>query len=145
MADAARARAIGDELVRIHRELRRDLDSALATLDDPRSSSGAAPGLGTELRDRCLAVCDTLHAHHGNEENRGFPRLAERFPELAPVLEELRREHAVVARIRGDIRDALAGPADPRRVRAELRRLSAELDAHFAYEEDRLVAALNTL
>lgn len=80
-----------------------------------------------------------------------FPVLAERFPELRPVLEELERDHDLVAGVLRRLEELLAGlgaeadPAQAQRVRAELGGLAALLETHFVYEEKKLVAALNSL
>ncbi|WP_242892042.1 hemerythrin domain-containing protein [Actinomadura litoris] len=137
--------ALGDALVRIHDDLRVRLaalrEKVLAALD------GRAPAqdLGAELREHCAAVCGALGEHHDNEETRGFPLLAREAPGLAPVLGRLRREHVEVERARRSLQALLddLGAADPARVRAELDRITARLDAHFAYEEDQLREALN--
>ncbi|HEX6469612.1 MAG TPA: hemerythrin domain-containing protein [Streptosporangiaceae bacterium] len=155
-----RARALGDELVRIHDRLRADLAAILTGAEQP------GPDLRAQLYERCLSACAAVHAHHGNESERGFPLLEDRFPELAPVLAELRREHEVLAETRrrflgtlGRLRPGGAdatgredqggadqgGAADAGEVYAGLRRLAADLDAHFRREEGHLVAALNSL
>jgi hypothetical protein len=128
---AARARAIGDELVRIHEDLRRELAAARAGVRDG----------GVELRTHCLAFCGALDAHHTNEDG-AFPRIERQFPELGPVLGRLRREHAVVARRIRQLQDLLDSKDD---VGGHLERLAAELEAHFAYEEEQLIPALNQL
>ncbi|MBT2209763.1 MULTISPECIES: hemerythrin domain-containing protein [Actinomadura] len=137
--------ALGDALVRIHDDLRVRLaalrDEVLAALD----GRAPAPDLGAELREHCAAVCGALGEHHDNEETRGFPLLEREAPGLAPVLDRLRREHVEVERARRSLQALLddLGAADPARVRAELDRITARLDAHFAYEEDQLREALN--
>ncbi|MCO6004087.1 hemerythrin domain-containing protein [Actinoallomurus purpureus] len=89
--------------------------------------------------------------HHTGEDDLAFPYLAGRFPELRPVLTELRRDHDIVAGIMRALQDLLVGltvdpdPAGRRRVRAELDGLAALLESHFGYEEKRLVSALNAL
>jgi hypothetical protein len=78
---------------------------------------------------------------------------------LAPALAELRREHEVLAETRRRFLAALdrlrpggadgaadrGGAAEPGEIYAGLRRLAADLDAHFRREERQLVAALNSL
>jgi deazaflavin-dependent oxidoreductase (nitroreductase family) len=132
---AARARAIGDELVRIHEGLRRELAAARA---------GVRAG-GADLRIHCLAFCGALHAHHTNEDG-AFPRIEQQVPELGPVLGRLRQEHTTLAlRIR-QLQDLLDASADvDADVGQDLDRLAAELEAHFTYEEEHLVPALNKL
>ncbi|MEW2357973.1 nitroreductase/quinone reductase family protein [Spirillospora sp. NPDC029432] len=142
--------AIGDELVRIHETLRRDLAS-LREEAEAYLGGGAAtarrPDLAEQLRARCLGFCDVLGEHHGNEETRGFPLLERHYPELAPVLDRLRREHTAVTGMKNELAALFAGigTADPGRVRAELDRVTAGLEAHYAYEEAELVTALNAL
>lgn len=128
---AGRARAIGDELVRIHEGLRRELAAVRA---------GVRAG-GADLRIHCLAFCGALHAHHTNEDG-AFPRIDQRLPELGPALARLRREHATIALRIQRMRDLLDSDAD---VGQDLDLLAAELEAHFAYEEEQLVPALNKL
>lgn len=172
--DAARLRALGHELVRIHDRLRADLAALLADVEaahDGRSQgpaadamdaigAGAAAGaddVRAQLYERCLSICAAVHAHHANEAERGFPLLEERFPGLAPALERFRAEHRVLADLRRRLQETLgrlgthaadggAGAAEAiDEVHAELHRLAAELEAHFDREERQLVPALNAL
>lgn len=147
--DPARLRALGDELVRIHRGLREELAELLASVDDHVAGQWPAPDrppvLGERLGERCLSFCQAVHDHHSNETGRGFPLLEERFPGLTPVLERLRREHDVLAGLRDRFQQTLAGAGHPGAVQAELRDLAAEMEAHFDREERQLVPALNAL
>jgi deazaflavin-dependent oxidoreductase (nitroreductase family) len=129
----ARARALGDELVRIHQGLRRELAAVRA---------GVRAG-GADLRIHCLAFCGALHAHHTNEDG-AFPRIEQQVPELGPVLARLRQEHATLALWIRQLQDLLDADADAD-VRQDLDRLAGELEVHFAYEEEHLVPALNKL
>lgn len=137
--DPERVRALGDELVRIHGDLRAELAAVLAGAGD------RPEGLDARLRARCLAFCDAVHEHHTKEAGRGFPLLHERYPGLEPVLAALRREHEALAVLRTRFEQTLAGDGDPGEVRAGLHRLAAEVEAHFDREERRLVPALNAL
>ncbi|HEY7488524.1 MAG TPA: hemerythrin domain-containing protein [Streptosporangiaceae bacterium] len=148
-APPARARALGAELVRIHDGLRRELAGLLADVEDVlagRSADLPAPasGLGAQLSERCVAVCGDIRVHHATEAGRGFTRLEARFPELAPVLDQLRREHEVLAAMRRRVEETF-GTGDAHRIHGALRRLAADLDVHFHREEEQLVAALNAL
>jgi deazaflavin-dependent oxidoreductase (nitroreductase family) len=125
-----RARALGDELVRIHADLRARLDALLTGADRP-----APPD--AQLLENCLTLCQDLHHHHVNENDRGFPLLERRFPGIGPVLDRLRNEHEIVGRLREQIEQT--------RDLTRLKQLAAELTAHFDHEERQLVAALNTL
>ncbi|GAA3976116.1 nitroreductase/quinone reductase family protein [Actinomadura viridis] len=165
-ADSDRSLAMGDQLLRIHAGLRHDLEALRAEVetylggenaggdgdagDAGRGGAGAArpaPDLAVRLRTHCLAFCDALGAHHDGEETRGFPPLERRYPDLAPVLDRLRREHVAVTRLRDELRALIDDleSADPARVRAELDRVTAGLEAHYAYEEEQLTAALNAM
>ncbi|GAA2884561.1 nitroreductase/quinone reductase family protein [Nonomuraea rubra] len=122
-----RLRAVGAELVRIHAYLRGELAALRA---------GGA-GSGEDLRTHCLAFCETLTFHHTGEDRVAFPHLERLFPELKEPLERLRAEHVVIARLSAELREA----PDP----ATLDRIAAELEAHFAYEEEQLVPVLDSL
>lgn len=137
--DPARARALGDELVRIHDGFRRDLAALLA---DAEGATVAGRAAGDRLREHCLAFCDALRSHHSSETDRGFPRLERSFPGLGTVLDGLRREHEALARLQQELRETLTG-GGPSRDR--LRHLASELEAHFEREEEQLRVALNAL
>ena len=153
--DAPRLRALGDELVRIHAALRTDLTALLADVEAVRAgaeTSRPTPDVRTRLFERCLSLCATMHAHHANETERGFPLLERRFSDLAPVLDRLRAEHETLAGLRRRFEETLerlggagADGDGVHAVHAELHRLAAEPEAHFDREEHQLVAALNAL
>ncbi|MEV6135144.1 hemerythrin domain-containing protein [Nocardia sp. NPDC051990] len=135
-----RAAAIGDHLRTVHAQLRRDLATVRAQLDQ-FGEGGEIPSLPMDLRSHCVAFCGALHEHHSNEDGV-FPALARQHPELAPVVERLQREHGVVAAALADLQQMLSTP-EPVRLRTEFDRLAKELETHFSYEEDELVATLN--
>jgi deazaflavin-dependent oxidoreductase (nitroreductase family) len=155
----SRARAFGEELREVHGWFRQELATLRAEvgayLDEHAAAPGTgrpAPRLGRQLREHCLSFCDALDRHHTGEDAVAFPHLQERFPELDPALDRLRREHAVVQRLRDDLQALLAtldtGDATrnhPDRLRADIERLASELEAHFDYEEEQLIPALNSL
>ncbi|MFC6882975.1 MULTISPECIES: nitroreductase/quinone reductase family protein [Actinomadura] len=162
-ADAERAGALGDHLVKVHADLRRELATArerVAAYLAGRSARAPEPALLQQFRAHCLTTCASLGEHHGKEEGV-FPRIERAYPGLAPVLERLRREHVAVAALKRDmvaLLDGLTadatetgaapgdgGAADPVVVGAELDRMVAELEAHFAYEEERIVPYLNAM
>ena len=86
-----------------------------------RTSIPTSTGRGErprELRAHCLPFCSALSRHHTGEDEGAFPVLAERFPELRPVLAELERDHQVVAGILRRLEELLGGlgaEADPDR------------------------------
>lgn len=128
------------------RHVRAEADAHLAA----RAASGAAPGqgpgpgLGMQIRQHCLAFCESLTVHHTNEDAHLFPALASRQPHLRETLARLADEHRTIARIKDELLALLADidTADPDRFRAELDRMTAELHAHLRYEEEELLPAL---
>jgi hypothetical protein len=75
--------------------------------------------------------------------------LARQFPALTAALTQLGEEHAVVARLQQEIQQLadgyVPGESDPTRLRDDLERLAPDLEAHFAYEEQTIVTALNAI
>ncbi|WP_203886462.1 hemerythrin domain-containing protein [Planotetraspora kaengkrachanensis] len=142
-----RVKAFGNQLVGVHLWLREELARLREDVDSRREGRTERP---RELRAHCLTFCSALSRHHEGEDEGAFSLLAERFPDLRPVLDELRHDHQMVAGILRRLEelagDADAGdPAGAERVRAELDGLSALLESHFVYEEKRIVEALNGL
>jgi hypothetical protein len=146
---ATRLAAFGEELIEVHDWLRMEL----ARLGDDVNDYLVGGPRPRDLPAHCLAFCAALERHHTGEDDGAFPALAERHPELAPVLEKLREDHRLVSDILGRLRGLAGGVdlragADPqqvRRVRGELDGLKAILESHFGYEERSIVEALNTL
>lgn len=139
-----RLAAFGNQLIEVHLWLREEL-AALREDVDAYLDGGARP---RELRAHCLTFCSALNRHHTGEDDGAFPELAERFPELAPVLDELRRDHRLVEDSFQRLEALLGGlgrKTDPVEVRSELDSLAALMETHFVYEEKRIVSALNTL
>ncbi len=136
-----RVKRMGDWLIEVHDWLRGQLAEVRRQVD-----AGVAPTLGAaDLRMHCLNFCTALKRHHTGEDMGVFPMLAKQFPALAPALAKLGEEHAVVARLQEEIQRLVDDEGDPVRLRAELERLSGELEAHFAYEERTVVNALNAV
>lgn len=134
-----RLRAFGNQLIEIHLHLR----EKLARL---REEAGyPTPGRLRDLRAHCLSFCSAVHRHHTGEDGGAFRVLAEQVPQLAPVLEELAWDHQQVEAILRRVTELAASDAPPATVRGELDGLAAVLESHFAYEEKKLVAALNAL
>ncbi|MFD8014030.1 nitroreductase/quinone reductase family protein [Streptomyces sp. NPDC058955] len=135
LTDPARRAAIAAHLVRVHEELRAEL---AALRSDP-----AAPGrrLPDGLARHCLAFCGALRTHHTSEDGV-FDLLQEQFPELGGALDRMRAEHRKVVAVLTELEALLASGRPPEVLRAELDRLAADLEEHFAYEEARLLPAL---
>jgi deazaflavin-dependent oxidoreductase (nitroreductase family) len=157
LSDPERIRAIGEFLLRVHDELRRELDAVREGVDDYLAGRPAArvPALGQQLARHCLAFCGALHTHHTSEDG-AFTVFERQFPELAPVVGRLREEHRAVARAltgieglladlaAGTATDAATGAADAEKLRADLEGLASELETHFAYEEQHLFPQLRS-
>jgi hemerythrin-like domain-containing protein len=143
-----RLTAFGNQLIEVHLWLREELARLREDVDSYLDGSGERP---RELRAHCLTFCSALRRHHSGEDDGAFPVLAEQFPQLRPVIEELERDHHLVAGILWRLEELLGGlasqpdPAGAQRVRAELDGLAALLESHFVYEEKKLVVALNSL
>ena len=128
-----RLAALGNQLVDTHIRL-------LEALDDLREG-GAPP---RDLLTHCVAFCAAVTRHHTAEDTSVFPLLAARHPELRPVLDGLERDHQAIAALLRRVSE-LTGSRDADGVRAELDGIAAVLASHFAWEEKRVVAALNEL
>lgn len=103
-----------------------------------------APGLGLQIRQRCLAFCQSLEFHHVSEDEHLFPGIARHHPHLTDTFARLADEHRTVARLQSELVALLAdiATADPERFRAELDRMSTELNAHLDYEEEQILPLL---
>ncbi|NEE01360.1 hemerythrin domain-containing protein [Phytoactinopolyspora halotolerans] len=153
-ADVERAQAFGEQLVEVHgwlraelSSIRREVDEFVAGRADAPAATRTPPSLTVQLRTRCLEFCADLHHHHTGEDGILFPALAEDVPELVPVLPKLQQQHMAVGRILDALQATLqdAADTDPAWVRAELARLSAELEAHLSDEEAQIVDAMNAM
>ncbi|MEW9528289.1 hemerythrin domain-containing protein [Microbispora sp. NPDC049125] len=142
-----RLTAFGNQLIDVHLWLRQEL----ARL---RTDFGSFVDGGERLRTlqaHCLTFCSAVARHHTGEDEGAFPALAEAFPELRPLLEELRKDHRVVAETMARLEELVGGlgpdtdSGRARDVRGELDGLAAVLESHFVYEERRIVSALNAL
>ena len=125
--------ALGDELVRIHDALRAEL----------RLLRAGERGAGLPLAASCLAFCGALTRHHTGEEAGAFPALAERYPNLRPLLGKMAEDHVLIAGIVARVAELAAGGAGD--TGGELDGLAAILESHFSFEERRLREALDEL
>lgn len=124
----ARLTAFGNQLIDSHIRLRELLD---------RLRDGTYTGI--DLQTHCLTFCAVLTNHHEAEDDGGFPVLAQHYPELRSVLDELSRDHRQI----GEVLDRLKDPANV--TVCDLDTLAALLETHLVFEEKKLVAALNRL
>ncbi|GAA0802663.1 nitroreductase/quinone reductase family protein [Spirilliplanes yamanashiensis] len=129
----------GTGLRMIHDAFRRELELIRAEV-----ARAEGPTLGAQLRVNCLTLCQGLEFHHTMEDRGMFPAVAAQRPDLADVMARLRREHEVVAALLADLQAAVSRD-DPDRaaVRRDVERLTAQVEAHLAYEEEHLVPVLN--
>ncbi|MGR7024687.1 hemerythrin domain-containing protein [Geodermatophilus sp. URMC 62] len=139
MTAAARPVALGEELQRIHDALRADLRALRAA-----AAGGAPADVRRTLPAHCLAFCAALTAHHTGEDAGAFPALAERFPELAPVLAKMAEDHGWIAGILARVEELAAEGTSPR-LAGELDGLAAIVESHFSFEERRIADALDRL
>ncbi|MGW2087750.1 nitroreductase/quinone reductase family protein [Streptomyces sp. NPDC001880] len=143
---------LAGKLMEVHTWLRGQLRQVKAEVDAHFAARAAhrgpgappAPGLGLQIRQRCLAFCQSLEFHHTSEDEHLFPGIARHHPHLTDTFARLADEHRTVARIQGELVSLLAdiGIARPERFHAELDRMSTELNAHLDYEEKQILPLL---
>lgn len=150
-SDTTEVRNLADKLFQIHTWLRGQLThvrrEAELYLAERQTSETAPPlGLSLQIRQHCVAFCESLHFHHTSEDTI-FPQLAQGFPHLKEPIERLIEEHRVVDRLRGELETLLADlqTADPVRFLADLDRLTEEFEAHLAFEEESLIPTLSEI
>lgn len=140
---------LAEKLFEVHGWLRGQLDrvrdEAEAYLAE-HAGTGDPVGLNLQIRQHCLAFCESLHFHHSGEDGV-FSNLVQGYPHLREPVERLIAEHRVVDRIRGELERLLddLATADPDRFRAELDRMSRELNAHLDFEEESLIPVLSQI
>ncbi|MFD7439752.1 nitroreductase/quinone reductase family protein [Streptomyces sp. NPDC059909] len=144
------AASFGAAVKAVHDGFRRELAlireeiAAWQSASQSDSERGSGVGIGAQLRVNCLTVCAGVHNHHTGEDAGMFPLLAQRRPELAPVLDRLRDEHVRIAELVEDLRKVVtAEGTDAAQVRAEVERLTDELESHLRYEEEQLIPVLD--
>lgn len=143
---------LADKLLEIHRWLRAQIqlvraetDKYLATRATTSDQSGPPlPALSLQIRQHCLAFCQSLEFHHVSEDTHTFPALEQQYPHLREPLTQLRKEHETVARIQGELSLLLADitTMDSVKFRDDLERMATELIAHLDYEESHLIPVL---
>ncbi|MER7746393.1 nitroreductase/quinone reductase family protein [Streptomyces bacillaris] len=145
--------SLADKLTEVHTWLRGQLAQVHTETEAHFAARAAAlrgagtpppPGLGLQIRQRCLAFCQALEFHHTAEDGHMFPAMEGYHPHLRPVFERLREEHRSIAAVQSALAALLAGVAvaDPDDFRAELARMTQQLTAHLAYEEAEILPLL---
>ncbi|WP_329386195.1 nitroreductase/quinone reductase family protein [Streptomyces sp. NBC_01716] len=142
-------RTLADKILEVHDHLRAQLRLVTADVDAHFVALAAhegpgeppAPGLGLQIRQRCLAFCQALEFHHTSEDGHLFPGIARYHPHLTDVFDRLSAEHRTVARVQDGLVALLAdlGSAEPPLFRAELAEMTTELTAHLDYEEEMIL------
>ncbi|MCD7441208.1 nitroreductase/quinone reductase family protein [Streptomyces lincolnensis] len=134
------AGSFGEAIKVVHDAFRHELAQIRTEMSTGTST------LGAQLRVNCLTFCQGLHNHHTGEDIGMFPVLADRHPQAAPALARLREEHERIAALADDLRRAVSAEhTDRATARAEVERLTAELEAHLTYEEEQLIPLLDTV
>ncbi|MEU9674147.1 nitroreductase/quinone reductase family protein [Streptomyces parvus] len=143
--------SLADKLVEVHTWLRGQLRHAHDETEAhfaERAGRGPGepptPGLGLQIRQRCLAFCQALEFHHTAEDGHMFPTMEGYHPHLRDVFDRLREEHRSIGAVQSALADLLADVsiAEPDRFRAELARMTEELTAHLDYEEEHILPLL---
>jgi iron-sulfur cluster repair protein YtfE (RIC family) len=142
-----RMAALSEQLIHVHQELRERLASVRQEAADGAGLPGAHTAIGEDLLSHCLSFCSAIQAHHTGEDRQLLPALRAAAPELAPVIDNLSEDHALVAGILRQVRELLTpgrAPSRPEALVRELDGLVAILESHFNYEERRIAKALDT-
>jgi hypothetical protein len=143
-----RMAALSEQLIRVHGILREQLTSLRDEVADGFDRRAVDAGVDEDLLSHCLGFCAAIHTHHTGEDSQLLPALRAASPELAPVIDNLIADHALVAGILRQIRELLTPgrtPASPGALVRELDGLTAILESHFSYEERRVAKALDAL
>ncbi|MFD5202730.1 nitroreductase/quinone reductase family protein [Streptomyces sp. NPDC058375] len=151
-ATAPAITSLADKLVEVHTWLRAQLLHVHAETEAhfaARAGHGSggeapAPGLGLQIRQRCLAFCQALEFHHTAEDGHMFPTMEGYHPHLGHVFDRLREEHRSIGALQSALAALLAdvAVAEPDRFRAELTAMTEELTAHLDYEEEHILPLL---
>lgn len=148
MSATDRVAALSEQLIKVHQLLREQLASLRQEVASDGGPRAAGTALGEDLLSHCLSLCGAIHTHHTGEDDQLLPALAAAAPELAPVIDNLIADHALVAGLLQRVRALLAPgrlPVSPDVLVRELDGLTAILESHFGYEERRIARALDTL
>lgn len=144
--DDTRIVAWDRELRAAHVKLRAALAVARESIDaSADGQAGAATARPVELALYCIGFCTALDAHHRSEDGALFPELRSERPELAPVIEKLMQDHAMLAHLLSSFREAAERESEPADLHRHLDGIAAIMESHFAYEERQLLAPLAAL
>ncbi|MBE1465301.1 hemerythrin domain-containing protein [Kibdelosporangium phytohabitans] len=136
MESKSRISAFGTQLIEIHDWLREQLARLRADVD-------AGVAQPRKLQAHCLTFCAALTKHHTGEDAGVFPVLAQRFPELKPVVDELVRDHEIITVMLNRLEDV--DFTDRPNALREINGVEAIMESHFTFEERKIVDALNSM
>ena len=136
-----RVRAWGAELRAVHARLRDALEIARESIVE----GGALESAGRDLLIYCWGFCTALTGHHRSEGGALFPEVLAARPDLAPVIDELVRDHTMLDHLIGGLEQALTAGAPVAETLRHLDGIDAVMETHFRYEELRLAAVLDGL
>jgi hemerythrin-like domain-containing protein len=126
------------DMVLVHRVFRREFRLLPLMLRGvPDGDTAAAGRVARHARE----MLDALHHHHHNEDQLLWPRLLQRTPVDAGLVQQMEAQHAAIGQILGRVEEAL--PAWQRTARVsdgavladDLTELSARLGEHLDEEE----------
>nr|WP_042195277.1 hemerythrin domain-containing protein [Kibdelosporangium sp. MJ126-NF4]CEL21889.1 hypothetical protein [Kibdelosporangium sp. MJ126-NF4]CTQ92669.1 hypothetical protein [Kibdelosporangium sp. MJ126-NF4] len=136
MESKSRLAAFGTQLIEIHDWLREQLAQLRADVE-------AGLARPRKLQAHCLTFCQAITKHHTGEDAVMFPVLAQQFPELKPVLDELSRDHDIITMMLKRLEDIdFTDRADALR---EINGVQAIVESHLSFEERKIVDALNSV
>ncbi|MEH1166749.1 LLM class flavin-dependent oxidoreductase [Micromonospora sp. CPCC 205539] len=157
----AHEQANGQHLVQVHDHLRSELAQIHDLIEQVAAGeidAGAARSHINTMTMRqnrwtlgtyCESYCRVVTTHHTIEDQALFPRLRQRDPRLAPVVDRLEQEHHVIHDVLEGVDQALVayvGATDGLpELRAAVDLLTDALLSHLSYEERELVEPLARL
>jgi hypothetical protein len=107
--------------------------------------SGDRERVERDLLLYCHGFCTALTGHHVGEDRELFPVVAERHPELGPVLRRLEQDHSMIAGLVAGLEHAAHVSAPPADLERHLAGIAAIMESHFGYEERQLLTVLDAL
>jgi iron-sulfur cluster repair protein YtfE (RIC family) len=140
--------ALSEQLINVHQALRERLTSLRQEAAGGTGHVAAGTTAGDDLLSHCLSFCAAIHTHHTGEDSQLLPAIRAAAPELAPVIDKLTEDHALVAGILRQVRELLSpgrAPSEADALVREIDGLIAILESHFSYEERRIAKPLDTL
>ncbi|NDL56542.1 hemerythrin domain-containing protein [Phytoactinopolyspora sp. XMNu-373] len=143
MSDHDRLVAWGDELTRIHTQLRNALDVARAAVEDAGEAEELSDHAARNLLLYCRGFCAALSGHHRGEDAVLFPELLAMRPDLVPVVAQLTSDHNMIEHLLGGLAAAVESGVGTEEQLQHLDGIEAVMETHFRYEEKKLVDLLN--